>query len=158
MWDDDALDGVVESWTRDTPRLSRHLELSIFASRRAPLAPGAPVPGCNCEGCTGLADDHPARSAYRKRWRRGSPLDVEGARGVSILDVAERLGLGTPRRKGREYVCHCPLHDDSDPSLTLNPHKGLWYCFPCAEGGDGIKLVMRTRGCTFVQAVRELTQ
>jgi DNA primase len=32
----------------------------------------------------------------------------------------------------------------------------LWHCFPCGEGGDGIRLVERVRGVTFAAAVLEL--
>lgn len=88
-------------------------------------------------------------------------LPVEEARRVSILDVASRLGLGEPKRRGREYVVRCPLHDDHDPSLRLNPekgHGGVWRCWPCAEGGDGIDLVEAVQGCDFPGAVRWLAE
>lgn len=80
--------------------------------------------------------------------------DIEHARRASILRVAAALGLGKQVPRGREYAVLCPLHDDHDPSLWLNPDEDLWYCFPCGEGGDGIQLVMRVRGCGFMEAVR----
>ncbi len=69
--------------------------------------------------------------------------------------MAERLGLGEPVRRGREWAVCCPFHDDNRPSLTLSD-AGLWYCFVCAEGGDGIELWQRVRGVPFAEAVREL--
>lgn len=84
-------------------------------------------------------------------------LPIEDARRVSILDVASRLGLGEPERRGREYVVRCPLHDDHDPSLRLNPDKGppggVWRCWPCGKGGDGIALVEAAQGVEFPEAV-----
>jgi len=135
----------------------------------AALEPGEPVPGCACERCTGLPDDHPARvpawrrknpgeaarsdAERRRRWAR----TVEEARRVPIAEVARRLGLGEPRRAGQEVRVRCPLHEDADPSLRLNPPEGVWYCDPCGEGGDGIRLVERALGLDFAAAVRELT-
>lgn len=87
------------------------------------------------------------------------PLPVEEARRTGILDVARRLGLGDPRKRGREYVVRCPLHDDNDPSLRLNSEKGpggVWRCWPCGKGGDGIDLVMSVRDCGFPAAVKWL--
>lgn len=80
-------------------------------------------------------------------------LPVKEARRVSILNVASRLGLGEPERRGREYVVRCPLHDDRDPSLRLNDDEGLWYCFPCGEGGDLIELAQAAQGYDFPEAV-----
>ncbi len=81
---------------------------------------------------------------------------VETARAVPLLEVVRRLGLGTPVKKGKELAVRCPLHEDNNPSLRLNPTKQLWYCAPCVEGGDAIKLYMRARRIEFAEAVREL--
>ncbi len=144
------------------PPLSEHTRLEIdHAFHRAhrpsdppPLAESDPVPGCGCPSCTGVSADDPARR--RRRTRPDRPLPVEDARAVSILDVAGRLGLGEPVRRGREWAVLCPFHDDTRPSLTLHEERGLWYCFPCAEGGDGLELWQRVRGVSFAEAVREL--
>lgn len=89
----------------------------------------------------------------------GERLPVEEARRVPILDLVQRLGLGEPERVGREYRVRCFLHDDTKPSLRLNPDKGeggLWWCDVCAMGGDGISLVERVTGKTFAEAVKEI--
>ena len=83
------------------------------------------------------------------------PLPLAAARAVPLDVVAEHLGLDL-FRCGRELITHCPFHDDHDPSLRLNITKGLWYCFPCNLGGDGIALVMGLKNLTFAEAVREL--
>lgn len=82
------------------------------------------------------------------------PLPVEEARGASIVDVARRLGLGDPEPRGREYAVECPFHPDENPSLRLNPDRGVWFCFPCSLGGDGIDLVMAVRDAPFPKAVQ----
>lgn len=93
----------------------------------------------------------------------GDGLPVEEARQVPILDVVRRLGLGEPTRpypSSRELRVRCPLHPDSEPSLTLSPDEGdsgLCYCFVCAKGGDGIWLVERARDLEFHEAVKFIT-
>jgi len=153
-------------------RLSEHTRLEIahaihvghrpgdapwLNGKLLPLAEGDPVPGCSCPECTGVPADHPARRSLqrgRKPGRNGLPVDE--ARAVPILEVVSRLGLGEPRKAGREYLVRCPLHDDSRPSLRISPERGLWICDPCGEGGDGIRLVERVRGVSFADAVRQL--
>ncbi len=98
-----------------------------------------------------------ARSLRRPRSagaRRG-PLPVEAAKAVPLDILLARLGFEL-RRVGREFVTRCPFHDDGHPSLTVNAERGLWYCFPCGIGGDGIAFVERLHSCTFADAVREV--
>lgn len=162
----DELDRLIESWRNPSRPLSRHLELAASAAiyrqrrNRPPLGEGKPIPGCDCEGCTGVPKDSPARRMPRKSRNRRTadrtPLDVDTARAMPIVEVAEKLGLGRPKRIGKEYVCLCPLHEDRTPSLRLDSAQGVWYCDPCGEGGDGIRLVERAHGCSFAEAIREL--
>ena len=102
----------------------------------------------------GIALDVPVPRRRRPTVRE--PLPVEQAREVPILKVVEHLGLGSPRKVGREYAIHCFLHEDRHPSLSINAREGLWYCHVCAEGGDVIRLWECARRVGFVDAVREL--
>ena len=156
------LDALIDSWPTWGLKSDSHLGLEIAASvhRGKPLAAGEPVPGCSCPTCTGLAADHPARrkqtrptdGGRRRRWAE----TVDDARRISLMEVVRRLGLGDPVPQGRRLVLSCPLHEDHRPSMSLDPDRGLWYCFPCAEGGDGIRLWMRVRGVGFADAVKDL--
>lgn len=158
----ELLGDVIESWPAHG--MSDHLALEIAATfrRGRPLAVGVPVPGCMCPGCTGIPDEVPAWAlrtpAYSRNMERWESWEtrVDRARSVSILDVAQRLGLGPPQKQGREFVVCCPLHEDRHPSLRLNPGKGMWFCHPCGEGGDGLRLFMQVRRVDFAEAVREL--
>jgi len=44
---------------------------------------------------------------------------VDDARGLSILDIAHRLGCGEPQQRGKELRVRCPLHEDRKPSLRI---------------------------------------
>lgn len=57
------------------------------------------------------------------------------------IDLAEVIALHYPSRpSGRgQWQVKCPLHDDSSPSLSVDPKAGLWYCFGCMVGGDVLR-------------------
>jgi hypothetical protein len=147
-------DHLVESWVDRLYRPSRHIQLEVAAAdwRGHPLEPDEPVPGCSCPDCTGVAAHAPVRRPPRRPRRDLRPaLDVDRARAVSILEVAARLGI--EHRRGWAL---CPFHQDSSPSLHLNPRKGAAFCNPCGRSWDAIALVMELRGVSFVDAVKEL--
>jgi len=75
---------------------------------------------------------------YRGRSYR-KPID-EAKRLVSVPDLAEKLSGAPGVKRGRELAYICPLHDDHNPSLRVDPGKGIWFCDPCLVGGDAIEL------------------
>jgi hypothetical protein len=66
------------------------------------------------------------------------PIDAAKAK-IPPAVLAERLS-GPGGRRGREVFFRCPLHDDTSPSLRVDPAKGVWYCDPCGRGGDVVEL------------------
>lgn len=156
------LDGLIDSWP--SGGISDHLSAELAAAYRRgrPLAVRTPVPGCVCPLCTGIADELPAWTrqtpahARKMENRAAWEARVDQARGVPLLEVVRILGLGDPVKRGKDFAVRCPLHDDRDPSMSIDVEKGLWYCFPCGEGGDGISLYMKARRQSFSEAVREL--
>lgn len=164
-------DDLVESWRTRRP-LSAHTLLELAYGVRAghrpgdspPLAPGEPVPGCGCPRCSSVDEDDDVRDLFKREWKGSAPLPVEEARRVPLLDVCRWLGLGEPTRpysSSRELRVRCPLHADETPSLTVSPDKGLsglWFCFPCGEGGDGIELVERAKRMRFHEAVKWIAE
>jgi hypothetical protein len=66
---------------------------------------------------------------------------------VRTEELAERLtGPGQRRGSSAEIAFVCPLHDDHEPSLRVDPERGVWYCDPCAVGGDVVELARRAWG------------
>ena len=61
---------------------------------------------------------------------------------VHMADVLTHYGLmqGTqekPSKHGTELRLHCPFHEDSTPSLSINAETGKFHCFGCHQkGGD----------------------
>ena len=59
-------------------------------------------------------------------------------------------------KKGANYVCICPFHPDTNPSLFVNRQKQLFKCFACGEGGTVLKFVMQYDGKSFHEAMETL--
>ncbi len=59
-------------------------------------------------------------------------------------------------RKGRNFVCVCPFHNDTRPSLLVSPDKGIAYCFACQTGGDIFNFYQAIEGVDFPQAIKDL--
>lgn len=75
---------------------------------------------------------------------------------VDIVDlVGSYLEL---RRQGRIYVALCPWHEDSRPSLQVNPDRQSWKCWVCDIGGDIFNFVMQKEGIGFRDALVMLAE
>jgi DNA primase len=75
---------------------------------------------------------------------------------VDIVDVVSSyLQL---RRQGRNFVGLCPWHDDSRPSLQVNPERQSFKCWVCDIGGDVFSFVMKAEGLEFREALEMLAE
>lgn len=74
-----------------------------------------------------------------------------------LTDVVARYA--DLQKKGKEYVCHCLFHADSDPSMTIFRGRdgvGRFRCFVCGAGGDVIDFMREVENCTAAEAVKRL--
>ena len=39
-------------------------------------------------------------------------------------------------KKGNDYWCCCPFHNEKTPSCKINDDQGTYYCFGCGARGD----------------------
>ncbi len=62
------------------------------------------------------------------------------------------------KKRGRKYEGLCPFHEEKTPSFSIDPDKGLYYCFGCHQGGDAIKFVMQLERLSFPEAVERLAR
>ena len=62
------------------------------------------------------------------------------------------------QKKGRNFVCVCPFHNDKHPSFTVSPDKGIGYCFACSSGGDIFSFYQLIEGVDFRQAIKDLAE
>jgi DNA primase len=70
------------------------------------------------------------------------------------IDIVELVGQYVPlRRAGRNYVGRCPWHDDSRPSLQVNPDRQTFKCWVCDIGGDVFAFMMKIENVDFREAL-----
>lgn len=62
------------------------------------------------------------------------------------------------QRKGRDFWCCCPFHQEKTPSCKIDPSTQTWHCFGCGEGGDIITYIQKIDDVGFVDAVRFLAR
>ena len=87
-----------------------------------------------------------------------SPLDAKEQvrQAVDIVELVEQYAR--LRRQGRNYVGLCPWHDDTRPSLQVNPERQSWKCWVCDVGGDVFSFVMKMEGVGFREALEMLAE
>lgn len=61
-------------------------------------------------------------------------------------------------QKGNKMEGMCPFHPDTKPSLKINDDKGMFKCFTCGVGGDGILFVMGYKRILFFEAINEIAE
>ena len=75
---------------------------------------------------------------------------------VDIVDVVgSYVAL---RRHGKGMTGLCPWHDDSRPSLQVNPERQTFRCWVCDVGGDVFSFVMRMEKVEFREALEQLAE
>ena len=75
---------------------------------------------------------------------------------ASIVDVLDEFGYEL-QRKGKNYLCLCPFHDDRHiGSFVVNPNRNTYTCYSCGAHGDPIGFLIQHERMTFVDALRWL--
>ena len=83
--------------------------------------------------------------------------DDDIAKVRASADLVALIGEHTDiKRSGRNWMARCPLHGERTPSLSVNPEKGVYYCFGCQRSGDAITFVQEIEKLDFVGAVESL--
>ena len=82
---------------------------------------------------------------------------------ISLEDILKKTSLvkyiehnWQPLKKvGSEYKTLCPFHDDSNPSLSVNDEKGVYYCYSCKAGGNIITFIKDFKNLNSKEAINE---
>jgi DNA primase len=75
------------------------------------------------------------------------------------VDIVDLIGSYISlRRNGRNLVGLCPWHDDSRPSLQINPERQTFRCWVCNIGGDAFSFLMRMERLEFREALEQLAE
>ena len=73
----------------------------------------------------------------------------------AAADIVEIISdYVTLRKKGVNYQCCCPFHNEKTPSFVVSPVKGVFKCFGCGKGGNAVTFVMEHEGVTYPEALK----
>ncbi len=88
----------------------------------------------------------------------GSPLhDDLRERVREATDIVDLVGSYISlRRAGRAMTGLCPWHEDSRPSLQVNPERQTFRCWVCNLGGDVFSFLMKMEKLEFREALEQL--
>ena len=75
---------------------------------------------------------------------------------ISILQIVN--DYTTLKRAGAYWKGTCPFHHERTASFTVTPHREIFYCFGCHEGGDVIAFIARAENCTQIEAARYIAE
>ena len=73
---------------------------------------------------------------------------------LDVLDVVSKDVI--LKKSGGNYWGLCPFHKEKTPSFSVNPAKGIYKCFGCGEGGDALSYLVKTRGLSFGDLIKDL--
>ena len=62
------------------------------------------------------------------------------------------------KRSGSNLFGLCPFHGEKTASFSVNPTKGIYYCFGCHKGGGAVNFMMEIEGLSYPDAVRALAK
>ena len=62
------------------------------------------------------------------------------------------------KRSGSNMFGLCPFHGEKTASFSVNPDKGIYYCFGCHKGGGAVNFMMEIEGLSYPDAVRALAK
>jgi len=73
------------------------------------------------------------------------------------VDIVEIISDYIPlTKKGRNYFCVCPFHDDHSPSMSISSDKQIYTCFSCGASGNVFNFLMEYENISFNQALKIL--
>lgn len=76
---------------------------------------------------------------------------------LSRTDIVQVIGRYVKlQHKGSNWMACCPFHKEKTPSFAVNPSKQFFKCFGCGEHGTAITFLMKFKGLSFPEAIKEL--
>ena len=64
----------------------------------------------------------------------------------------------TLKKRGINYIGFCPFHNDSHPSFSVSPTRGICHCFTCGKGGNAVNFLMELEQMSYPDALRWLAK
>ena len=79
-----------------------------------------------------------------------------------IIDAADIVDVVSDfvslKKRGSSYKGLCPFHDDTTPSFSVSPSRGVYKCFACGKAGNAVGFIMEHEQMTYPEALRWLAK
>ena len=75
---------------------------------------------------------------------------------TNIVDVVS--DFVTLKKRGINYIGLCPFHNDTHPSFSVSPSRGICHCFTCGKGGNAVNFRMELENLSYPDALRWLAR
>ncbi len=73
-----------------------------------------------------------------------------------IVSIIQGEGIHLTK-KGVNYECCCPFHNEKTPSFKVSPVRNIYHCFgACDETGNAIDFIMHLKNMKFYEALEYL--
>ena len=82
-----------------------------------------------------------------------SLIDEISSRADIVSVIGNYLNL---QKKGRIYVALCPFHNDTNPSLQIDPERNTFHCWVDGHYGNSFSFVMQYENINFIEAVKKV--
>ena len=76
---------------------------------------------------------------------------------TNIVDIISSYDIKV-EKKGKDYVCICPFHNDHSPSMSISTSKQIYKCFACGEGGNVFTFVEKFEHVSFLEAIKIVSE
>ena len=79
---------------------------------------------------------------------------------LSKADIESVVGryVSFNKRSGNNLFGLCPFHSEKTGSFSINPAKGIYYCFGCHKGGNSINFIAEMERVGYYDAARILAE
>ena len=74
---------------------------------------------------------------------------------MDIIKLVQSYGFEV-EKKGSNYFCLCPFHNDKNPSLALYPETKSFFCFSCNTGGPIERFIAKVENIPIREAYKKL--
>lgn len=75
---------------------------------------------------------------------------------LDIVDVVSQYVV--LKKSGANYWGLCPFHNDTKPSMSVSPTKGIYKCFSCGAGGDALNFLVKIQNREYKDVILELAE
>ncbi|MBE6139938.1 MAG: hypothetical protein E7172_00115 [Firmicutes bacterium] len=74
---------------------------------------------------------------------------------TDLIEVIKSYGIEL-KKKGNNYYCKCPFHDDKKCTMAISKEKQIFNCFECLIHGNVIDFIVLKENVSFEEAVDKI--